>query len=68
MIRIDHILNDNNSIFFRVLWAEEDQIKGDPLKQRSGGLSGFSAQRYGGPAGPELCGVVALGDQPGDGQ
>lgn len=41
MIRIDHILNDNNSIFFRVLWAEEDQIKGDPLNSDPAVFPGF---------------------------
>ncbi len=40
-IRIDHILNDNNSIFFRVLWATEQQIKGDPLNADPAVFPGF---------------------------
>ena len=36
LIRVDHIMNSNNSIFMRVLWAEEDQLKGDPLNGVNG--------------------------------
>jgi hypothetical protein len=34
LIRIDHSINSANSLFFRVMWAEEDQLKGDPLNSR----------------------------------
>src|SRR5262249_18454765 len=33
-IRVDHVFNNSNSMFFRVLWAEEDQLQGDPLNSR----------------------------------
>jgi hypothetical protein len=33
-VRIDHVFNNNNSMFARVLWAEEDQLQGDPLNSR----------------------------------
>lgn len=41
LIRIDHVLNSANSIFFRVMWAEEDQLKGDPLNSRPAIFPGF---------------------------
>lgn len=34
LIRIDHTIDSSNSLFFRVMWAEEDQLKGDPLNSR----------------------------------
>ena len=41
LIRIDHVIDENNSIFFRVMWAEEDQLKGDPLNSRPAVFPGF---------------------------
>ena len=41
LIRVDHVLNDSNSIFFRAMWAEEDQLKGDPLNSRPAVFPGF---------------------------
>src|SRR5207245_5749385 len=41
LVRVDHLLNSNNSIFFRALWAEEDQLKGDPLNSRPSIFPGF---------------------------
>ena len=41
LIRVDHVLNSSNSIYFRVLWAEEDQLKGDPLNSRPAVFPGF---------------------------
>jgi len=41
LIRVDHVLNSNNSIYFRALWAEEDQLKGDPLNSRPAVFPGF---------------------------
>lgn len=41
MIRIDHTINDNNRLFFRVLWATEQQIKGDPLNSDPAVFPGF---------------------------
>lgn len=41
LIRIDHVLNASNSLFFRVMWAEEDQLKGDPLNSRPAIFPGF---------------------------
>ena len=41
IFRVDHILNPNNSLYFRVLWAEEDQLKGDPLNSRPAIYPGF---------------------------
>jgi len=42
IIRIDHNFNSNNSMFFRVMWAEEDQLKGDPLNSRPAIYPGFA--------------------------
>ncbi|HEY2017294.1 MAG TPA: TonB-dependent receptor [Bryobacteraceae bacterium] len=42
LVRVDHILNSNNSIYARVLWAEEDQLKGDPLNSRPAIYPGFA--------------------------
>jgi hypothetical protein len=33
-VRVDHVFNNSNSMFARVLWAEEDQLQGDPLNSR----------------------------------
>src|SRR5262249_42615931 len=33
--------NSNNSVFFRVIWSEEDQLKGDPLNSRPAIFPGF---------------------------
>ena len=41
LIRVDHVLNSSNSLYFRVLWAEEDQLKGDPLNSRPAVFPGF---------------------------
>ncbi len=41
LVRIDHVLNSTNSIYFRALWAEEDQLKGDPLNSRPAVFPGF---------------------------
>jgi hypothetical protein len=41
ILRIDHNFNSNNSIFVRVLWAEEHQLKGDPLNSRPAIYPGF---------------------------
>jgi hypothetical protein len=41
LVRVDHILNSSNSIFFRAMWAEEDQLKGDPLNSRPAVFPGF---------------------------
>jgi hypothetical protein len=41
ILRIDHNFNSNNSMFFRILWAEEDQLKGDPLNSRPAIYPGF---------------------------
>jgi len=42
IIRIDHNFNSNNSMFFRVLWAEEHQLRGDPLNSRPAIYPGFA--------------------------
>lgn len=41
LVRVDHIINTSNSIYFRALWAEEDQLKGDPLNSRPAIFPGF---------------------------
>jgi hypothetical protein len=41
LIRVDHVLNSSNSLYFRALWAEEDQLKGDPLNSRPAIFPGF---------------------------
>ena len=41
LVRIDHLINDQNNIFFRALWAEEDQLQGDPLNNRPAVFPGF---------------------------
>jgi len=41
LVRVDHIINTSNSVYFRALWAEEDQLKGDPLNSRPAIFPGF---------------------------
>lgn len=41
LIRFDHIFNANNSMFFRVLWGDEQDVKGDPLNSRPVVFPGF---------------------------
>ena len=41
LVRVDHVVNSTNSIYFRALWAEEDQLKGDPLNSRPAVYPGF---------------------------
>jgi Carboxypeptidase regulatory-like domain len=41
LLRFDHNFNSNNSVFFRVMWAEEQQLKGDPLNSRPAIYPGF---------------------------
>jgi Carboxypeptidase regulatory-like domain len=41
LIRVDHTINDANHIFFRVMWATEQQIKGDPLNSSPVVFPGF---------------------------
>ncbi len=41
ILRGDHNFNSNNSMFFRVMWAEEDQLRGDPLNSRPAIYPGF---------------------------
>ena len=41
LIRVDHAINDANHIFFRVMWATEQQIKGDPLNSSPAVFPGF---------------------------
>jgi hypothetical protein len=41
LIRIDHIFNSNNSVFFRVMWGNEEGLKGDPVNQRPSVFPGF---------------------------
>ena len=41
IIRVDHIFNANNNIFFRAMWAVEEQLKGDLLNGRPSIYPGF---------------------------
>ncbi len=41
MLRIDHTINANNNIFFRVMWATEQQLQGDLLNGRPAIFPGF---------------------------
>src|SRR5260370_28293322 len=41
LVRVDHMINSANSIYFRAIWAEEDQLKGDPLNSRPAIYPGF---------------------------
>ena len=42
LVRIDHLINEQNNLFFRALWAEEDQLQGDPLNSRPAVFPGFA--------------------------
>lgn len=41
LLRIDHQINSNNNIFFRVMWATEQQLQGDLLNGRPAIFPGF---------------------------
>ena len=41
IIRVDHVFNSNNNIFFRAMWAVEEQLKGDLLNGRPSIYPGF---------------------------
>jgi hypothetical protein len=41
LLRIDHTFNSNNSIFFRAMWATEQQLQGDLLNGRPAVFPGF---------------------------
>jgi hypothetical protein len=41
LLRVDHIINSNNNIFFRALWATEQQLEGDLLNGRPAIFPGF---------------------------
>jgi hypothetical protein len=41
LLRIDHTINSNNTIFFRALWATEQQLQGDLLNGRPAIFPGF---------------------------
>ena len=41
LLRIDHTINASNNIFFRVMWATEQQLKGDLLNGRPAIFPGF---------------------------
>jgi hypothetical protein len=41
IIRVDHIFNANNNIFFRAMWAVEKQLEGDLLNGRPAIYPGF---------------------------
>jgi len=41
LLRIDHTINDRNTIFFRALWATEQQLEGDLLNGRPAIFPGF---------------------------
>ena len=41
IIRVDHIINSNNNIFFRAMWAVEKQLEGDLLNGRPEIYPGF---------------------------
>ena len=41
LLRIDHTINDKNNIFFRAMWATEQQLKGDLLNGRPAIFPGF---------------------------
>jgi hypothetical protein len=41
LLRIDHTLNDKNNIFFRAMWATEQQLQGDLLNGRPAIFPGF---------------------------
>jgi hypothetical protein len=41
ILRIDHTFNESNNIFFRAMWATEQQLKGDVLNSRPAIFPGF---------------------------
>jgi len=41
LLRVDHLLSSSNSLYLRVLWATEEQLKGDPLNNRPAIFPGF---------------------------
>jgi hypothetical protein len=41
IVRVDHIFNANNNIFFRAMWAQELQLEGDLLNSRPAIYPGF---------------------------
>lgn len=41
ILRIDHTFNDKNNVFFRAMWATEQQLKGDLLNGRPSIFPGF---------------------------
>ena len=41
ILRIDHVFNEKNNIFFRAMWAVEQQLKGDLLNGRPSIFPGF---------------------------
>jgi hypothetical protein len=41
LLRIDHTINANNNVFFRVMWATEQQLEGDLLNGRPAIFPGF---------------------------
>uniref|UniRef100_Q026X1 TonB-dependent receptor, plug n=1 Tax=Solibacter usitatus (strain Ellin6076) TaxID=234267 RepID=Q026X1_SOLUE len=41
LLRIDHMFNANNNVFFRVMWATEQQLQGDLLNGRPAIFPGF---------------------------
>lgn len=41
LLRMDHAVNSRNSVFFRAMWATEQQLKGDLLNSRPAIFPGF---------------------------
>ncbi len=41
ILRIDHTFNESNTIFFRAMWANEQQLQGDLLNSRPAIFPGF---------------------------
>jgi hypothetical protein len=41
ILRIDHTFNDSNNVFFRAMWANEQQLQGDLLNNRPAIFPGF---------------------------
>jgi hypothetical protein len=41
LLRIDHAINSRNNVFFRAMWATEQQLKGDLLNGRPSIFPGF---------------------------
>ncbi len=44
LARIDHVINENNNLFFRYLGAEQNTLGGDPLNGRPQVLPGYPAR------------------------